>query len=49
MNCFRHSRFEVFTAEMWIVVFWVVTPCGRAADYQRFGGKYRLHVQDEIA
>jgi hypothetical protein len=25
---------------MWIVVFWVVTPCGLIAAYQHFGGTY---------
>jgi hypothetical protein len=35
-------RFEVLTAvkKMPILVFWVVTPCGLAGKYQRFGGIY---------
>jgi hypothetical protein len=27
------------------IVFWVVTPCGLAGAYQRFGGTYCLHLQ----
>jgi hypothetical protein len=37
--------FEVVTAVVSIVVSWDATPCG-LADYQRFGGLYRLHLQD---
>jgi hypothetical protein len=29
-----------------MLVFWVVTPCGLAGRYRRFGGTYRLHLQD---
>jgi hypothetical protein len=32
-------RFEVFTAvKMWIVGYWIVTPCSLVGGYQRFGG-----------
>jgi hypothetical protein len=32
-------RFEVLTGvKMSVLVFWVVTPCGLASTYQRFGG-----------
>jgi hypothetical protein len=30
---------------MLMLVFWVVTPCGRVSRYQRFRGTYCLHVQ----
>jgi hypothetical protein len=34
-------RFEVLTAvKISIMVFWVVTPCGLAGTYHRFGGTY---------
>jgi hypothetical protein len=31
-----------------IVVFWVVKPCHPVVGYQRFGGTYCLHFQDEM-
>jgi hypothetical protein len=44
-----YTRFmgsELFvTVKMWIVVFWVVTPCGLEGGYGRFEGIYRLHLQ----
>jgi hypothetical protein len=34
---------------MWIVVFWIVTPCSLVGAYQRFGGTYRLHLQGSFS
>jgi hypothetical protein len=31
--------------KMLTVVFWVVTPCGLAGRYKRFGDTYCLHLQ----
>jgi hypothetical protein len=40
-------RFEVpAVVKMWIVTFWVVTPYGLVDVHQRFGGTYRLHLQE---
>lgn len=30
------------------MVFWVVTPLRRVGGYERFGGTYRLHRQDDM-
>jgi hypothetical protein len=37
-------RFEVPIA-IKMIMFWAVTPCGLVDRYQRFGGKYCLHLQ----
>jgi hypothetical protein len=37
----KHTGFEAFTA----VKMCIVTPCGLAGGYQRFGGTYRLCLQ----
>jgi hypothetical protein len=34
---------------MSIVVFWVATSCGLLGSYQRFGGKYRHHLQGDAS
>jgi hypothetical protein len=33
--------------KLFIVVFWVVTPCGLISGYQRFGETYHLHLQGD--
>jgi hypothetical protein len=39
-------KFEVLTAvKMSMLFFWIVTSCGLAGRYQRFGGTYFLHLQ----
>jgi hypothetical protein len=38
-------RFEVLTAKISMLVFWVVTPCGLVGEYESFGGTYCLHLQ----
>jgi hypothetical protein len=39
--------FEVFTAVvMKSIVFWDMTPCSPLSCTRRFGGTYRLHLQD---
>jgi hypothetical protein len=39
-------RSEVLTVvNISLLVFWVVTPCGFVARYQRFVGIYCLHLQ----
>jgi hypothetical protein len=40
------ERFEVLTAmKKSMLFFWVVTPCGLAGRYQRFGQTYYLHLR----
>jgi hypothetical protein len=42
-------RSEVLTAvKVSSLAFWVVTPCGLVGRYQRFGGTYCRHHQDEV-
>jgi hypothetical protein len=42
----RYVRFEVYTeVTMQNIFFWGVAPCG-SGFYRRFGGTYRLHLQD---
>jgi hypothetical protein len=44
---YLYSKYEVFRAvTMKNYVFWYVKPCGSCKD-RRFGGKYRLHHQDD--
>jgi hypothetical protein len=39
-------RLQVFkVVEIWIVVFWVVTPCSIVGGYQPFRRTYRLHFK----
>lgn len=39
---------DVLTAvRMSVLIFSVVTPCGLISDHHSFGGKNRLHLQDE--
>jgi hypothetical protein len=38
-------RFDVFTAERIILLFWVLAPCRLVGRYQRFGETYCLHLQ----
>jgi hypothetical protein len=39
--------FEVFTpVVMKSIIFWDVTPCSLLSCNRRFGGTYRLHLQD---
>jgi hypothetical protein len=33
--------------KLWIVVLCIVTPCSLVGGYQRFGGKYHLHLKME--
>jgi hypothetical protein len=39
------GKFEVLTAVMTTLFFWVVTPCSLVGRYQRFGEIYSLHLQ----
>jgi hypothetical protein len=42
-------KFEVLKAvKVWIVVFWIVMPCGLAYGYQRFGETHSLRLQDSV-
>lgn len=42
------SRFEVpAVVQVSMSVRWVLTPCGQAGGYRRFGGPYFLHCQSE--
>jgi hypothetical protein len=41
-----YVKSEVLTAvKMSMLFFWVITPCGLASRYQRFGGTYCVHLQ----
>jgi hypothetical protein len=43
---FNYLRSDVFTTvKMRIVFFWIITPYILAGYYQRFGVRYRLHLQ----
>jgi len=45
----NRTGFEVFTAvKIQVCVFWVVTPCGVAVEYRRFGGSCCLHLQGSV-
>jgi hypothetical protein len=41
----NHSASE--NIALYVVIIWVVTSCIHADGYQRFGGTYRFHLQDE--
>jgi hypothetical protein len=41
------ARFLVFTAvKIHIEVFWILTPRSVVVGYERFGGPYSIHLQD---
>jgi hypothetical protein len=42
-----YARFDVFTAKIQFVVFWVVAPISVAVGYQRFGEPSCFHLQGE--
>jgi hypothetical protein len=45
-NKVASATFETFTAvKIWVVVFWVMTPCSPVGGYQRFDGTYVVHFQ----
>jgi hypothetical protein len=39
-------RYVSMAVKIWIVVFWVTTPCRLVRAHQCFEGAYRLHLQD---
>jgi hypothetical protein len=43
------ETFEAFTAAMFQVEIWAVTPRSVGVGYQHFRGPYYLHLQGEVA
>jgi hypothetical protein len=41
------ARFETFTMQIGVEIFWVMTPCSVVVGYQRFGRSCCPHLQAE--